>query len=69
MAETHFKKGEDEITCPKDHRPSLYFESYKAVRHREFLNQTDIHPQNLGATGIELSVMFAVWKIPIKKRS
>lgn len=60
---------EDEIARSKDHRTFLSFKNRKAGRHRGFLNQTDIHPQYLGVTGIELPVMFAVWKIPIKERS
>lgn len=69
MAKTNFNKVEEEVTCPKDNRTFLYFKNCKAVRHSEFLNQTDIHPQYLGVTGIELPITFAVWKMSVGKRS
>lgn len=66
-AEINFSKVEDEIAHPKDHRTFSSFKNCKAVRHRGFLNQTAIHPLYLGVTGVGLSVLFAVWKIAIKR--
>lgn len=57
------------MTCPKDQEFALYFINYDAVRQSEFLHQADSHLQYLGVTWTEFSVMFAVWKISIKKES
>lgn len=69
MVENNFKNWRLKLHAPKTIEFVLYFKNGEAVRHRKFLPQTDNHPQYLGVTGIELSVMFAVWKISIKKRA
>lgn len=69
MVEIIFKNWRLKLHAPKTTEFLLYFKNGEAVRHREFLHQTDNRPQYLGVTGIELAVMFAAWKISIKKRA